>query len=392
MNTELLNELFTAYFSARRNKRNTMNQLQFEVDMESHLVNLAVEIEEQTYTPKRSVCFIVNEPVKREIFAADFKDRVVHHLIHQQIAPMFENIFIEDSYACRKGRGTLFGISRLEHHIKSCSQNYKKECYVLKLDIQGYFMSINRQLLFNKIHLVINKKWELFCANNKYNGTYLPKETLLYLLEKMIFCNPITNCLVKGNQTDWKDLPQSKSLFHSDEGCGLPIGNLTSQLFSNIYLNDLDQYIKRDLKIKHYGRYVDDFYIIHEDKEYLIGLIKTIRKYLSAELKLILHPKKIYLQNVVKGVSFLGMVVKPYRRYAGRRIVKNLNRYLYLHSNISSTEALGLSTSLNSYLGLLKHSKSYNLRRKIVHQTKCVFRYGWIRNDYAKYKLFTAIQ
>jgi len=144
-------DLFQAYFDARKNKRNTINQLAFEKHFEANLFALCDEIVEQRYKPKPSICFVVNKPVKREIFAADFKDRVVHHLLFNYISPVFEKQFINDSYSCRTGKGTHYGIKRIDHFIRSCSQNYSKDCYILKLDIQGYFMAMNKTLLYDKI-------------------------------------------------------------------------------------------------------------------------------------------------------------------------------------------------------------------------------------------------
>lgn len=146
---QLLVDLFKAYYDARKHKRNTRNQLRFEMNLEENLVNLRDELYERTYKVGRSTCFIIEDPVKREIFAADFRDRVVHHLVYNYIMPIFERTFIADSYSCRKGKGTLYGVKRLEHHIRSCSKNYTTTVYALKMDIQGYFMNINRKRLFS---------------------------------------------------------------------------------------------------------------------------------------------------------------------------------------------------------------------------------------------------
>lgn len=146
---QLLVDLFKAYYEARKHKRNTRNQLRFEMNLEENLVNLRDELYDRTYKVGRSTCFIIEDPVKREIFAADFRDRVVHHLVYNYIMPIFERTFIADSYSCRKGKGTLYGVKRLEHHIRSCSKNYTTTVYALKMDIQGYFMNINCKRLFS---------------------------------------------------------------------------------------------------------------------------------------------------------------------------------------------------------------------------------------------------
>ena len=157
-NEKITLDLFQAYFDARKNKRNTINALMFEKHLEANVFELFEEIVNYRYKPKPSICFIVDKPVKREIFAADFRDRVVHHFIYNYIAPIFETSFITDCYSCRKGKGTHYGIKRIDHFLRSCSQNYSQDCYILKLDIKGYFMSINKTLLFEKIKIELKKK------------------------------------------------------------------------------------------------------------------------------------------------------------------------------------------------------------------------------------------
>lgn len=162
MDRKLLNDLFAAYFDARRNKRKSVNQLKFEQDLETNIVNLAIDIEKHRYKVEQSICFIIHKPVIREVFAADFRDRVVHHYIYNAIAPMLERSFIEDCYSCRKGYGTTYGIKRLRHHIRSCSHNFTKEAYVMKLDLAGYFMSINR----NKFLETVKNEMQRYKINN----------------------------------------------------------------------------------------------------------------------------------------------------------------------------------------------------------------------------------
>ena len=282
-------ELFEAYFSCRSNKRNTANALAFEVDYEHNLVQLCHEINNGTYQQDRSIAFIVKKPVKREIFAADFRDRVVHHLIFNKLNPLFEKTFINDSYACRTDKGTHLGIQRINKFIRQCSLNYTKDCYILKLDIKGFFMHINKNILFEKLSLFINQKY-----------LETDKELLLSLCHKIIFNDPTQNCIIKGKRKNWDNLPKDKSLFYSAHQSGLPIGNLTSQVFANFYMNTFDHHIKHDLNIRFYGRYVDDFVIIHPDKEYLKNLIPQLSNFLLSTLQLTLHPKKIYLQHYGK--------------------------------------------------------------------------------------------
>jgi len=385
-NENLLNDLFQAYFDARKNKRNTANATRFEKHFEKYLFELYDEIVERNYSPKTGICFVVDKPVKREIFAADFRDRVIHHLLYNYLSPVFEKDFIYDSYSCRKGKGTHFGINRIEHFMRSCSENYAKECYILKLDIKGYFMSIDRNIIFNKVRKAVLFDGNTFAVN---------KELLLFLIKKIIFNDPTTNCYIKGNKTDWIGLPHSKSLFNAGKMKGLPIGNLTSQLFGNVYLNDFDHFVKRDLKIKYYGRYVDDFILVHPSKDYLKMLMPVIADYLKNRLKLTLHPDKIYLQHFSKGVKYLGAVIKPYRKYVANRTKHNFYLAIERHNKIardhkpSWEEKKDFQSCMNSYLGIMKHYKTYKIRKQMLVKSMSAWWWNYVslRGGYSKFIL-----
>lgn len=273
-------QLFEAYLSCRKTKRYTQNALKFEVDYEANLFQLRDEIESGNYYPGRSIAFIVYKPVKREIFAADFRDRVVHHWLINKLNPLFEKTFIPDSYACRIVMGTHYGVQRADTFIKTCSENYSKDCYILKLDVQGFFMHINRQLLYKLLEQFIHKNYE-----------HTDKSLVLEITRKIIFNNPTQNWIIKGNKKDWEGLPKIKSLFHSPPDCGLPIGNLTSQVFANFYMHQFDAFVTKQLGLKYYGRYVDDFIIVHSDKDYLKSLIPQLTDFLLSTLQLTLHPQ-----------------------------------------------------------------------------------------------------
>jgi RNA-directed DNA polymerase len=364
--TDISLDLFNAYFAARRNKRNTYNQLKFEYSYESNLLMLNDEIINKKYVPLPEIAFIVNKPVKREIFAADFRDRVVQHLLFSYINPIIDKYLINDCYSCRKGKGTYYGINRINSFIRSCSMNYKKDCYILKLDIQGYFMSINRTILFELINQILIKE--------KAKNKILPfdEDLVNYLLKTIIFNDTAKNCRIKGNKENWNDLPKNKSLFYASENCGLPIGNITSQLFGNIYMANFDDYVKRNLGIRYYGRYVDDFILIHPDKEYLKYLIPHLSNYLLQNLHLVLHPNKIYLQHYSKGVKFLGAVIKPNRIYIADRTKVNFYTAIEKQNSIvkehkpTEEERNEFIKSMNSYLGIMKHYKSYKLRKGML--------------------------
>lgn len=361
---KILEDLFDAYFDARRNKRNTINALIFEKNFESSLFLLFDEIINRRYKPRKSICFIVDKPTKREIFAADFRDRVIHHFIYNYISPIFEKVLVNDTCSCRKDKGSHYGIKRIDHFIRSCSENYKNDCYILKLDIKEYFMSINKDILYSKVKgALVNRKKRID----------FDLSLVLYLLEETIFNDPTKDCIVKGNKRNWEKLPKTKSLFNARKNCGLPIGNLTSQLFGNLYLNEFDHFIKKDLKIRRCGRYVDDIVMIHEDKNHLKKIIPEIKKYLNEELKLVLHPDKIYLQHFSKGVKYLGAVIKPHRIYIASRTKGNFYTAIQKQNiiaedhNPTEEEIEFFLCSMNSYLGIMKHYKTYKIRNRILN-------------------------
>lgn len=192
---------------------------------------------------------------------------------------------------------------------------------MLKLDLKGYFMAINKDILYGIILRTVRKTG----ADRRAEWP-----TVDYLLRKTIYNDPTKGCRIKGSPDDWKGLPEDKSLFHTRHGCGLPIGNVTSQLFSTIYLDILDQYCKRTLKCRHYGRYVDDFYIVGDSKESLRRLVPPIRAFLKEELALTLHPRKIWLHRQEEGVPFLGTVLSNGKRTMSRRGRKKMNEKLTL--------------------------------------------------------------
>lgn len=352
----LLEKLFEAYFCARKNKRNSREQLRFEIDLEHNVIQLRDDIMSGTYKPQPAVCFVVERPVKREVFASAFRDRVVHHLLFNFLNPYFERKMIFDSYSCRKGKGNSEGVRRLQHHILSCSDNYRKQTYVLKMDLRGYFMSIDKSLLYD----IVSKHLPALCREQDIDF-----ELVDYLLKTVIFRSPTDGCIIRGRKSDWDGLPPSKSLFNSNDGVGLPIGDLTSQLFSNIYLNELDQFVKRELKCRHYGRYVDDFYIVGNEKWELKAMIPVIRSFLNDRLKLTLHEKKIVLRDVRDGVEFVGGYVKPYRIYPTHRSVKSFHAAVALLERQNEWETYTAAkvrqtlSSINSYLGHFQNFRAY---------------------------------
>jgi retron-type reverse transcriptase len=355
--------LFAAYYACRRNKRGTHNEMRFELNQEEEIQSLWEDILSGSYEVGLSRAFIVFEPVKREIFAADFRDRVVHHYIISRLEPILERLFIYDSYSCRTGKGTHFGVARVNHFIRSCSANYTKDCYILKVDIQGFFMNIRKEILLEKVLSIIQ---------TRYSG--FDKQILIDLCRQVVLHNPVDNCLIKGERSNWDGLPSNKSLFSSQGRVGIPIGNLTSQVFANLYMNDFDQYVKRDLQQKYYGRYVDDCIFVHPSKEVLKNLIPLLSAFLEENLHLTLHPKKIYLQHYTKGVAFTGIFIKPYRQYVGKRIRRKMNytllntyRQLYTDNSCETDQNIHhWIGSVNSYLGISKHYHTYRFRKSLA--------------------------
>lgn len=365
---QLLYQLHLSYLQARKNKRNTHNQLKFEVDQETNLYQLASAIYSRTYTPQPCIAFIINKPVMREIFAADFSDRIIHHLIYRCIYPIIDRKLINDTYSCRVGKGTLYGINRAKKFIRSCSQNYTRNAYVLKVDIEAYFMNMQHHMIYEKVTKMLPKEKQSFGG--------ISKDTLLYLLQQTIFNAVTKRCRIKGKKSDWDGLPSSKSLFHYPDDTGLPIGNLTSQVFGNVYLNDFDHYIKKKLKIKHYGRYVDDMLFVHEDKGYLTEIIPCLEEQASLA-GLSLHPNKIILKSAEEGIYFLGQIIKPYRNYISSRTknnfyqsIQNINKLLADEPQFTWEQLCKIRATLNSYLGIMRHANSYNLRKAMLARLK----------------------
>jgi len=361
---KLLLDLFQAYYDARKNKRSTVNALSFEMNYEAKLFELYEEIKSGKYKISPSICFISFRPVQREIFAADFRDRIVHHLIYNYISPIFERLFIVDSYSCRPGKGTSYGIKRLRYFIRSCSRNYTRNCYVLKLDISGYFMSISHSILYREIESAIG---------HKRGKTDFDADLVLRLIRQIVFHDHTAKCRLKGKAGDWTGLPRSKSLFYSGKNKGLPIGNLTSQLFGNVYLSRFDHFVKYSLGFRYYGRYVDDIVVVHQDRELLKSTISILKEYLHSHLFLELHPKKIRLRHFSLGVPFLGAVIKPYRIYSGNQIkggfykrIRYWNNFLAKKGRLNTRDLDCFLAATNSYLGMLKQFNTYNLRKKIL--------------------------
>jgi hypothetical protein len=374
-------ELFEAYYECRSNKRNTLSALEFELDFESRLMDLAEDMIRGCYSPDPCYAFVVRRPVQREVFAASFRDRVVHHWLITKINPLFEDYFIEDSYACRIGKGTHYGVSRMAEFMKEGLESHRNRWWVLKLDIRGFFMHINRNLLMQRLI-------RFLLANYKGDDLALVLETASILVHS----RPDLQCIIRGLSSDWDGLPPDKSLFHSPGHCGLPIGNLTSQVFANFYLHSLDCFVSQHLGFIYYGRYVDDFVMMDSNPSRLKAAIPSIAAFLRSDLGLTLHPRKVYMQPAANGFQFLGAVIKPGRIYAASRIKGNFyaaitekNRVIDQQSGaVNPIQKAQCLCTINSYLGLMIHYNTWRLRRRMLCEVLDAqwLQYFKIRKDY----------
>lgn len=396
---QLYADLHAAYLEARRHKRSRDYQQQFERDMYWQLKYLCDELYERRYTPQPATCFTICDPKKREIVAAEFRDRIVHHLYYSYTHQLFERTFIEDAYSCIESRGTHYGVKRLQQHIREESQNYTRPCYVLKMDIRGYFMGIDRKRLLELCRATLQKMSSHVISKGCTErwADRLDFDFIDYLTETIILADPLKDCICLGWPYRWQGLPDSKSLFHAKEGCGLPIGNLTSQLFSNVYLNALDQWMKRTMHCRHYGRYVDDFYVVSCDREWLKALIPRVRTFLMDELGLTLHEGKTQICNVMYGLSYLGAYIKPWRTYVSHQTLRRIDKKIKIlkrtlpvlpspDGKYQHVDGEHLRSSLSSILGLMRHHASWHLRERIIREQLHPFeRYGFFDRGRTKF-------
>jgi len=344
--------IYRSYLKCRRNKRNTVNALRFEVNAGENILKLEEELKGKTYRPSRSLLFFVKKPKLREIFAADFRDRVVHHVLVGYLEPILEKIFIYDSYSCRKDKGTHKAVGRLRGFIRKASNNGQKLAYYLQLDIKSYFSNIDKKILFD----LVRKR-----TGNK---------DVLWLAEKIIFHDCTKDYILRDKDKIFNAISRGNTLFGKDNKKGVPIGNLTSQFFANVYLDVLDQFVKHRLKCRYYVRYTDDFVLLNTSVEKLRFWQEKIKEFLESELKLELNARRTKLQQVSNGIDFLGYIVRKDYVLVRRRVVNNMDRKLkyferHGHTGLSKETIEHLRASVQSYLGHFKWANSYRLREKI---------------------------
>ncbi len=336
-------ELAIAYFDCRRTKRNSPSALAFEQNLERNLMQLYDELRARVYLPGRSLCFVITRPKPREIWAAAFRDRIVHHLLYNRIAPRFYGSFIADSCACIPGRGTLYAVRRLEAKVRAITRNWSQPAWYLKCDIANFFVSIDKRILRERLARHVTEPW------------------WLWLTDTILFHDPRPDAIIRGAPAQLALIPRYKSLFSQPTERGLPIGNLSSQFFANVYLDVLDQHAKHYLHARHYIRYVDDFIFLHESPRWLNDAMADIEAFLPQALDVRLNPIKTILQPLDRGIDFVGQVVAPWRRTLRRR---TLNAAMDRLANMETDELL---EPTNSYFGLLRQAThSWNDRTRLA--------------------------
>ena len=305
-----LEEIYHAYRSCRRRKRGTHNALAFEADLEENLLDLYRELNDGSYRPQPFLAFLVERPKRREIFAAEFRDRVVHHLVVNRLEPSWERHFIYDSFACRRGKGTHKAVARLRAFCRKASHNNSARAWYLQLDIKGFFVAIDRQVLFD---LLVRRE---------------PDPASRWLAARILDQQPTEACRFRNTASQQLlSLPPHKSLFHAPRGQGLPIGNLTSQFSANVYLDALDQFVKHRLKARYYLRYCDDLVLVSARREELLAWETAIKAFLNQELGLLINQRR-RLCPVQDGIDWLGYIVRPDYLLVRRRVVNALYRRL----------------------------------------------------------------
>jgi len=326
--------LFVAWDIFKSEKRNKADVMNFEQKVEQYIFQLHRDLRNKIYKHGPYTGFYITDPKRRHIHKATVRDRVLHHAIFKMLNPIFEPGFIADSFSCRIGKGTHRGVGRLAQMLRAVSRNGTRECYALKCDVRKFFDSIDHEILLAILARRIKDP------------------------EVMQLLKEIVDSFESGRP----------DLFHAR---GVPIGNLTSQLFANVYMNEFDQFVKQELKIKHYVRYTDDFILVSSDKAGLEKLLAPIEQFLQEKLKLGLHPDKVEIIKYHKGVDFLGYVQFPHHRLmrekSKQRMFRKIRHAYYFYRN-GAIEDAEMNAVLQSYLGALKHADAHRLSKTLKNR------------------------
>lgn len=311
-----LNNLCQAWQEFVRGKKFKPDVAEFSLRLSQNIFSLYQDLQTHTYRHGSYKAFSITDPKPRSIHKAIVRDRLLHHAVHRILHIHFEPIFIYDSYSCRNSKGTHRALNRFRYFYRKVSKNNNRTVWILKCDIKKFFASINHQILLSILKDKIND------------------EQLLGLLREIV-----------------------GSFSSGQAGVGLPLGNLTSQLLVNVYMNEFDQFVKHQLRLKYYLRYADDFVVLHQDKQFLQNLIPVFEEFLREKLKLTLHPDKVFIKTLASGVDFLGWVHFPDHRVLRTATKRRMVRALLNNPSEATT---------NSYLGLLKHGNTHTLTARII--------------------------
>ena len=304
-------------------KKSKCDVIEFSRNLMDNIVELHTDLVNHTYRHGGYESFYITDPKRRHIHKASVRDRLLHHAVYRILYPFFDRTFIDGSYSCRNEKGTHRAVNHFRMLANQVSRNHARTCWVMKCDIKKFFASIDHQVM-----LSILKE-------------YIPDQNIVWLLQNII--ESFETEILRSSQ--------------NDKRVGLPLGNLTSQLFANVYLNRFDQWVKHKLKAKHYIRYADDFVFLSCDKTWLESIIPQIQEFLQTNLKLSLHPDKLFLITVASGVDFLGWV-----NFSDHRLLRNKTKQRMLRSIRNTTGEAGFQ----SYLGLIKHGNTVKLREQII--------------------------
>ena len=367
-----------AFEDCARKKKTSNDYLQFLPDCDSKMVDKWNYIRYENYTPGKSKTFVSDWPVSREIFAADFADRIIHHWWALRVNPLFEERFIEQgdvSKNCRVGQGVHVAVRDAQVMVDE-----HPDWFVGRFDIEGFFMSMDKALLYEMLDIFIREH---------YKGDDI--DCLLYVTQRLVFHCPQDNCLRCSPIEKWSHIPPRKTLFGQPREKGCAIGNLPSQLSANFYASVLDHWIINVKGYKHYIRFVDDFIILMPTQEELVAFVPELKNFLKEQLLINLHPDKIYIQPVRNGVLFVGAMIKPGRKYISNRTRGRMYDKLHYYNKIAEDgEALlyleKFVDSMNSYLGMTIHYRTFKIRRKLCEMVSPIWwQYVYMGKDFKKF-------